>query len=414
RYINCGIAEKLSASKIKAGLERDLVGYEIDASLVESTRAKLNRVASELGVGSINWNLMQQDYLSSRNEQAYSFIVGNPPYLEYKAIDATYRQWLKEAFSSCNTGKFDYCYAFIEKAIRELAPGGTLVQLVPVSIFKNVFAKTIREELKPDIDTIIDFASESVFYNALVSPCVFRFRKGNGANSIAYKLHRSTEWNTLPKSHLGGKWYFGSEAHSDDKTRFGTMFAASMPVATLCNDAFLVADDSNVEDTLVRDAFAPRSSRIGRRHRIIFPYRFSENNEIEHYSESDFEKNFPHAVEHLRTFESRLEARKADTSAAWFEYGRSQGLRHVPEKKLLISTVVTGEVTAYELDEDTVPFAGIVITGSREDSDLGFAKQVIESKGFSDYARKVGTSISGSSVRITCRDVENYWLDMSG
>ena len=39
---------------------------------------------------------------------------------------------------------------------------------------------------------------------------------------------------------------------------------------------------------------------------------------------------------------------------------------------------------------------------------LDYAKKILESEEFMDYVKKVGINISGSSLRITSKDIENF------
>ena len=88
----------------------------------------------------------------------FDFIVGNPPYITYQELNNLDRIFLKNNFISCKKGKFDYCYAFIEKSLLDLkTTTGKMCYLIPNSIFKNVFAKNLRETFKTNIQQIIDY-----------------------------------------------------------------------------------------------------------------------------------------------------------------------------------------------------------------------------------------------------------------
>ena len=65
----------------------------------------------------IKWNIKQQDFLKS-DEQNAEFIIGNPPYITYHDLTQEERQFLQENYEVCKTGRFDYCYAFIEASIK--------------------------------------------------------------------------------------------------------------------------------------------------------------------------------------------------------------------------------------------------------------------------------------------------------
>lgn len=79
-------------------------------------------------------------------------------------------------------------------------------------------------------------------------------------------------------------------------------------------------------------------------------------------------------------------------------------------QKLLISTVVTNDVDVYELEQECIPYAGMYIV-EKEDNNgytLQNAAEILRSEEFKEYVFKVGIPISGKSVRITSKDVENY------
>ena len=126
------------------------------------------------------------------------------------------------------------------------------------------------------------------------------------------------------------------------------------------------------------------------------------------YDEATFEQRFPNAAHHLNAYKDELDQRKKDDKANWFEYGRSQALSHLNQKKLLMSTVITKQVELYMLDEDTVPYSGIFITVKKPECSLDDAIRVLQSDHFLKYVQSLGISVSGNSKRITCKDVNNY------
>lgn len=409
RYVRSALKLGFSSEQVAQGLSRDIVGYEIDAKCVNRARKSLDDIVASFGVRDVEWDLRCADYLFDGADDEYHWIIGNPPYLEYKDIGSDYRSRLKGAFSSCSKGKFDYCYAFLEASVAGLVDGGVLVQIVPGSIFKNVSAEHLRSLMEPGITHVVDFAGKSVFDGALVSPCVIKYQAGKRRSSISYRKCDAKGWKAVRKDGLGPKWLFSQGGRIALGTRrFGDLFQAKMPVATLCNDAFLLEGAYTGEEEAIRAAAAPRAEKLGLSHSIIFPYSINPDGTVLRFDEHEFTKKFPACAAHLFQFKDRLKARNADGSAHWFEYGRSQGLSSVPMQKLLLSTVVTGEVSVYELSENVVPYAGIVIVAKTAEAELSQAKAILESDAFFDYALAVGTSVSGSSVRITSSDINEY------
>ena len=63
----------------------------------------------------------------------------------------------------------------------------------------------------------------------------------------------------------------------------------------------------------------------------------------------------------------------------------------------------------YRLDTETIPYSGIYITTKDESSfTLNDAKNILESNEFMDYVKRIGISVNGKSVRITCKDINDY------
>lgn len=104
-----------STTRIVAGLERDIEAYETDKEKIEICMERLNAVLREYDIVGVRWNIHNSDYLKARTKK-YSYVIGNPPYITYHDMSEKQRKWLKKKFKSCKRGRFDYCYAFIEKA----------------------------------------------------------------------------------------------------------------------------------------------------------------------------------------------------------------------------------------------------------------------------------------------------------
>ena len=138
----------------------------------------------------------------------YDFIIGNPPYLNYSEIDESVRLNLKEKFETCQFGKFDYCYAFIEKSLSELNENGKFSYLVPGSIFKTVFGKNLREKIKCNLVAIKDYKSLDIFNGALVKSVIIILDNSYNSEVINYiDMSNKTQF-TVDKKSLQEKWVF--------------------------------------------------------------------------------------------------------------------------------------------------------------------------------------------------------------
>ena len=116
---------------------------------------------------------------------------------------------------------------------------------------------------------------------------------------------------------------------------------------------------------------------------------------------------FPYALAYLQNHKAKLSQRDADSSAKWYEYGRSQALQHIHQRKVIISSVISEDTKAYLLDADEISYAGLFITPTG-DVTLEELMTQLNSPEFREYASYVGVSVSGSSKRITAKDIENF------
>ena len=281
RYIASCEKADMSKQKIKKGLEADIVAYEIDENRVKECKERLDEITQKHNIAKVNWNIQCSDYLQLNNDEKYNFIIGNPPYIAYPDLPCEIRVFVKNNFLSCEKGKFDYCYAFIEKSLLSLAENGVLVYIIPSNIFKNVFANKLRNLIIGDLHTIVDFPTEAVFEHVLVSPAIIKIAMGSNSETIKYFSGDSER--LIKKKDLGKKWNF-SDTNEQRERRLGDFFNVSSSVATLLNSAFVIKDgvfkgkyyclnDKKIEKALLRKAASPKNKKyLKHEEYIIFPY----------------------------------------------------------------------------------------------------------------------------------------------
>lgn len=424
RYIESAKSEKHSAEEIKNGLNKDIEAYEIDKECIEKCKNRLNKLAASYGIEGIEWNIKNNDFLKEDVQNRYDFIIGNPPYITYHDMDDSQREFLKKSFSTCNNGRFDYCYAFIEASLKTLKNRGKMVYLVPCSIMTNKFAGDLRVKLSKYITEIYDYRTIKIFSQALTSSVIIVCENLTNKSDLKYHLVKENTIFEIERKNLtDAKW---SVTRDDNNigVKFSDFFEVKNSVATLLNEAFIfkeyerrdgyyIIDEYKIEEELVKDAASIKSlSRGENSYKIIFPYRI-EDGKRKDYSESEFEDRFPGAVRYLKQFKDKLKKRKKDKNTLWFQYGRSQAITSVTGNKLIIPMVITKEVHVYEVGENAVPYAGYFIK-CRENSRLGLqdAKKILESKDFYDYVKICGTPTTATSYRISVNDIKKYKINI--
>lgn len=118
-------------------------------------------------------------------------------------------------------------------------------------------------------------------------------------------------------------------------------------------------------------------------------------------------EKFPYTMEYLEQHRTELLKRDSDESAKWFEYGRSQALQNMNQRMIIISSVISEDTKAYLLSDNEIPYSGLYII-STGDLTLEDILDKLNSDSFKKYVSSVGVSVSGTSKRITTKDIENF------
>jgi len=423
RYFNAAKKKNYSRKKIKSDLETYIIGFEIDNDVKETCINNLNSFIKSKGIESVDWNINNKDYLKYQLERGVDYVVGNPPYITYQDLEIEEREFLRDNFTTCDKGKFDYCYAFIEKSIQDLNEQGKMVYIIPNSIFKNVFAQSLRDYIKKFLRAVYDYKESTVFKDALTSPAIIFLDKSVKKEWIRYIDEDNASEFKIKKDLLENKWLFSVEENyisNKNDIRFQDYFKVSNSVATLLNSIYVIkkADIINetsnfieiegfiIEKDILRKAASPRSYALGKGEYIIFPYKYLDGLLVR-ITEEEFKSNYPGATKYLKNYFDKLSNRKSDNSARWFEYGRSQALLYLDQEKLMISSVITHQIRCYLLDKETIPYSGFYIVPIA-DKDLTYAREILNSNDFFNYISLRGINANGKSVRCSVKDILNY------
>lgn len=416
RYIIDCKKEGYSDENIIFGLERDFLAIEFDKTNYEKCIKNLDIISKSYGFKSVNWNILNSDFLSLEIHERFDFIIGNPPYVSYANIDIKNRNFIRDNFDSCKKGKFDYCYPFIELSLRYLNTGGKLAYLIPTNIFKNVFAKDLRELLKDKVTKILDYKTTKIFKNVLTSSSIIICDLDRNKTNIEYYDVSKNKYLSIEKESLGEKWIF-SENKGKDKVLFSDYFLAATSVAILLNDAFVIkeyeirgeyfyVENMPIEKEIIRPAASPRALSKDFKEFIIFPYEYVDG-KLKRFEAEEMYNRYPCAYKYLEKFKDKLNLRNSDTNSKWFEYGRSQALDNLNQEKLLMSFIITNKVNVYELGVDYIPYSGIYIV-PKSSLSLSVAKEILESDEFLKYINDIGIYVNGSSLRITANDIKKF------
>lgn len=424
RYIVDAIAQGYSSEDIKSGLERDIIGLEIDTKACVICKRRLTCIAKKYGVLKVKWNIIACDALNYTGDD-FSFVIGNPPYITYHDLSQTHRDFLRQKYDVCKKGRFDYCYAFIEQGINSLKENGKLAYIVPNSILKNVWAEDLRSFLHPYLRKILDLKNKNVFEDVTLSPVIIIAEKEHQKHSkVIYQCDDDQFQMSLNNTDISSDpWALGSYKAAENKQKFGDYFEVANSIATLLNDAFLISQYNDydadhiavngnlIERAVLRPAISIKTINEEPRPLIIFPYMQDDNGTIVRYCEEEFVEKFPGAAAHLENYRDRLDKRKSDKTAKWFEYGRSQAIKHLNCEKLVISVMVSGTIRVALANEYSVPFAGLYIT-PKANLPLDRAVEILQQEDFKLYAKQHGVPTANNSYRISKKILDAYAFDL--
>ena len=421
RYVLDGRKAGLPDAVIKKGLENDIRGIEKEKDICEQCRKNLDQTALELGIWDVEWNIRSEDALKVKCEPVYHFVVGNPPYITYYNLSEEDREIIRQNYSVCKRGKADYYYAFTEAAIKALADDGVMAYLIPNNFMKNRYSEELRKYLLPYLKEIEDFKFKKIFENRQTSSAIIICSKKKNQNAFFYVNRETQQLCSVSKENLSGKWSLDAlPVKKTGKIRFGDCFKVSAPIATLLNEAFVINDFTDKGEWIEKDGFrlekgglrpaaSPKSKQNKKESYIIFPYYYNQSGCCR-YTEEEFSKLFPGIVAYLQQFAEKLADRRVDRNCQWFEFGRSQALAHINQKKLLLSTLITGKVKYYELDKESVPYSGMYIV-PKGNYRIEQAKQIIGSRDFYEYIKSIGIHANGKTYRISPSDVTDFFFE---
>lgn len=423
RYIVDSLKNNLDIKKIRKGLEKDIYGIEIDKIHFNNCLNNLNLIAEKYNLKDVKWNIFNENSLGKKWKFKFDFIVGNPPYISYRDLNTNIKNFLRNKYISCEKGRFDYCYAFIEDGINNLSNNGKFAYIIPNSIFKNVFGQNLRDLLLQKVIKIIDFKSKRLFKNALTTTAFLICSNNNDSEYIEYLNNEDNENFNISKETLKNKkWIFSKkdEANKLNLKKFGDYFHAAMGVATLHNKTFVIKEiisedeeyiyinNYKIEKSILKKGASPSGLKNNKKEYIIFPYQYIEN-QLKKITEEEMNELFPEALRYLKSQKDILLKRSLDGATKWFEYGKIQALHHINTEKLLLSSLITSRLKSYFLTENDVPYSGIYIKRKGE-LPLERAKEILESTEFFEYVKKIGKNANGTTIKITTKDINNYYF----
>lgn len=155
----------------KFSIKDDLIGYDIDKEALEV--AQNGSLSFPKG---IHWE--QQDVLMTEIHQSFDIILGNPPYIESRAIPTTYWTAIREKYQSAYK-KFDLSVIFLERILQLLKVGGWAGLIITNKWLVSAYGERLRKTLLANCRLVylFDLSEVSVFNHVATYPMILFFQR---------------------------------------------------------------------------------------------------------------------------------------------------------------------------------------------------------------------------------------------
>lgn len=353
-------------------LEHQIHGVDLSEASLARAALLLNLAALALGedVEELSLNLRCGDSLTLSWEEAFpegstfDVVIGNPPYVRYQNLSPQLRSQLAARWETAGHGNFNLYFVFFELARERLSPGGRAGYISPNSFFASASGKFLRQWLSSRrlLEEIVDFGHAKVFDALTYTTLTFFSPSPRTTLRYAQLLEGTAGLRTLDEdsflevaqTSLGeGPWRLTSRAHAGAVERIGQgrtlgdVAEIRYGVKTCRDRLFLVSGVPDgaglvykthgsrrypIEAGLtVAHACVPdlpdEAALLASPQRIIYPYELRDGR-AQVIEEDVLRERFPHAYAYLCAVRSELAQRDKGKKqyAAWYAYGRTQGL----------------------------------------------------------------------------------------
>lgn len=129
-------------------------------------------------------------FVSWKPDEKFAGIIGNPPYIRWKHLDAELQDELKahHLWGVLFNPLSDYLSVFIANAIEHLDTSGELIFITPSFWMHTLHTRSLREWMLKHgtITEIIDFGESQVFRGVSSAIVIFKFVRGATTEAISY------------------------------------------------------------------------------------------------------------------------------------------------------------------------------------------------------------------------------------
>ncbi len=391
---------------------------------------------------------------TSKEEQGFDVVIGNPPYVRVQRFSNIEKEFLKDHFISASK-KFDLYILFIEKALKLLKLGGYFSFIIPNKFTQTIYGESIKKYILDNfqIITFIDFGDLKVFEDVTTYPSIIIIKKQQPRDNYLSNYIKVKELfdglNVLFDKNIGKEFY------DDDKI---TVFKFNQKNLTPKhwifmpdieqklyekiknqeeitlkdlreriyegfisgkNDAFFIDDVKSSQLKLEKDLLmpVPKGNKVRRfniewdKEFVIFPHKQKGESVI-----SIDLKDYPNIKKYLESKKSELEKRKyvIEAGKKWYEIWNTRDLRWFNQDKIITPNLAASNNFAYDfsnnkstkyffIDHDCY---GIILKNKNRE-DYVYLTGLLNSKLIEFYFKKISPMFSGGYYKYHTQYLEN-------
>lgn len=431
-------------------IENNIYGIDLDEDNVRRCTLVLRLLSAKHGgnYDKLKIHIICRDSLKCKwtkefNIRSFSYIIGNPPYVNTHDMNKETVKFLKSNFLTTQKGIFNIFYAFIEQAMKFLDKNGVLGYIIPNNFLTIKSALDLREYLQAHkyLKRILDFGNNMIFKPVRTYSCILFLTKNKSSEFEYYVMVKANDikqdllnvnYNKMPFNNLDrAGWHLVDEKTYRNLRRIESQHISIKDfirtgIATLRDSVYLVNHDDQgyyktigteklyIEDGLVKPIYKISDIKLNdnieaAKRYIIFPY-VKLDSEYVLINEKKFKKLYPKTYAYLYREKDELELRDKGkgVSHGWYAYGRTQGLNKYG-KKLLFPTFSNRPNFTYVDNEDTLFCNGYAIF-ENDIYELDIFQKVLNSRLMDYYVRNTSYSIEGGYYCYQKKYVEHFSL----
>lgn len=428
-YINVCIMCGLPKEETIKELETYIHGIEIDRILVKETIEKLDEIAEEYSLGSVDWDIICDDAMFvSDFDNKMDYVIGNPPYCNIHDIPKEKRNIVKQ-YKFANGGMTDMYLVFFEIGINMLNENGKLAYITPNSWLTSTAGTNFRNYLKESktLLEIYQYGHYKVFAGINTYTCITLLSKTPKTNNmfVCYRNTSDTDLKfiqtieNLEECMINGNIYLTDKETLNilkeiDEINIKTKknlnrIRVKNGFATL-NDKLFIIDDfikDNKEYKNNKNVLSVIKASNSEMHYFFYPY--DENGKP--LSLLDIDNNL---VDFMRN--KAIEMEVDIENPAWYLYGRTQALNDVKYDKVAINNLIRNEedIKVYFLF-DTVRQYGIYSGYYIPIYNKAMANKVLKviryylADNFIEYIKAVGKYKNGGYYTFSSKELEMWF-----